>query len=175
MWNATLIFSVIYDPNYLRVTPLDSEMWLVSCWILWKKFQDGGPTNREILSFRQYDRYRKYKNIFGLVWPQAFRKGRFFKNRSINNENTRPPSWKFKKIATQSFIIRFYRLIPRWIQKNKAHPRKFVKMRHLANEIWMLNIFDSYDAILKWLILLNSVKLGPICVFVKLRHLAHKI
>ena len=76
--------------------------WIQKCgWYLAefyeKHFQDGGATNREIPSFRQYDRYRKYKNIFGLVWPQAFRKGQFFKNRSINNENTRPPSWKFLK------------------------------------------------------------------------------
>ena len=97
MRNATLIISVIYDPNYLRL-----HRWIQKCgWYLaefYENFlQDGGPTNREILSFRQYDRYRKHKNIFGLVWSQAFRKGRFFKNRSINNENTRPPSWKFKK------------------------------------------------------------------------------
>ena len=61
------------------------------------KFQDGRQINRKILPFHGHGRYRKYYDIFGIVWVLAFRKGRFFKNRFINNKNILPPSWKFKK------------------------------------------------------------------------------
>ena len=70
-------------------------------------FQDGRRIKRRNLPFRGNGKYHKYYDIFGIAWVIAFQKGRLFKNRVINNENTRPPSWKLKKLLLSHLLFDF--------------------------------------------------------------------